>query len=67
LVEKAIQDLPSDQRVILILRDIEGLSYEDIAESLGIELGTVRSRLHRARLQIKNKVRCLFPAGVLET
>lgn len=65
LVEKAIQDLPSDQRVILILRDIEGLSYEDIAESLGIELGTVRSRLHRARLQIKNK--CLFPAGVLET
>jgi RNA polymerase sigma-70 factor (ECF subfamily) len=67
LVENAIQELPSDQRVVLILRDVEGLSYEDIAESLGIELGTVRSRLHRARLQIKNKIRCFFPAGVLET
>jgi RNA polymerase sigma-70 factor (ECF subfamily) len=67
LVERAIRELPSDQRVVLLLRDIEGLSYEDIAESLGIELGTVRSRLHRARLQIKNKIRCLFPAGVLET
>jgi RNA polymerase sigma-70 factor (ECF subfamily) len=66
MIEKAIQELPYEQRMVLILRDIEGLTYEDIAESLGIELGTVRSRLHRARLQIKNKIRCLFPAGVLE-
>ncbi|MGH7831903.1 MAG: sigma factor-like helix-turn-helix DNA-binding protein [Candidatus Binatia bacterium] len=39
------------------MRDIEGLSYEAIADSLGIELGTVRSRLHRARLGVRARVK----------
>jgi len=52
-LERAIQELPREQRMVLILRDIEGLSYEDIADSLSLELGTVRSRLHRARLAVQ--------------
>lgn len=57
LLEKAIAGLPEERRMVLILRDIEGLSYEEIAESLGLELGTVRSRLHRARLDIQSKIK----------
>ena len=60
LLEKAIQSLPEEQRVVLILRDIEGLSYEEIADSLRLELGTVRSRLHRARLQVQARIREKF-------
>ncbi len=59
-LEKAIQALPQEQRMVLILRDIEGLSYEEIADSLGLELGTVRSRLHRARLEVQASVREVF-------
>jgi RNA polymerase sigma factor (sigma-70 family) len=59
-LEKAIQSLPREQRLVLILRDIEGLSYEEIASSLVLELGTVRSRLHRARLQIQERLRNVF-------
>jgi RNA polymerase sigma-70 factor, ECF subfamily len=39
-----------------VLRDLEGLSYEEIATALGLELNTVRSRLHRARLELKDKL-----------
>jgi len=59
-LERAIQALPQEQRIVLILRDVEGLSYEAIAESLGWELGTVRSRLHRARMAIQAKMREVF-------
>ena len=48
-VRRAIAHLPEDQRQILILRDMEGLSYETIAQALSLEIGTVKSRLHRAR------------------
>lgn len=60
VLEKTIQSLPEEQRIVLILRDIEGLSYEGIAASLGLELGTVRSRLHRARLQVQASIREKF-------
>jgi len=40
----------------VVLRDIEGLSYEEIAETLRISLGTVKSRLWRGRLELKNKL-----------
>lgn len=59
-LEKSIQSLPEEQRIVLILRDIEGLSYEAIADALGLELGTVRSRLHRARLQIQARIKEKF-------
>jgi RNA polymerase sigma-70 factor (ECF subfamily) len=59
-LEKAIHALPRDQRVVLILRDIEGLSYEAIADCLDLPLGTVRSRLHRARQDAQEKLKRLF-------
>jgi RNA polymerase sigma-70 factor (ECF subfamily) len=48
-VAKAIADLPDDFRTVVILCDIEGLTYEEIAEFVKVPLGTVRSRLHRGR------------------
>jgi RNA polymerase sigma-70 factor (ECF subfamily) len=52
----AIAELPDERRLVLVLRDLEGLSYEQIAEALALDPGTVRSRLHRARMQLKEKL-----------
>lgn len=60
-LHRAIADLAEDRRVVVILRDLEGLSYEEIATVLGIELGTVRSRLHRARMDLKDKMERFLP------
>jgi RNA polymerase sigma-70 factor (ECF subfamily) len=57
----AIAALPEDRRLVVILRDLEGLAYEEIAEVLGVELNTVRSRLHRARLDLKAKLERWLP------
>lgn len=48
-VSKAIAELPEDFRTVIILNDIEGFTYEEIADFVDIPVGTVRSRLHRAR------------------
>jgi len=56
IVQDALQQLTEDHRAILVLRDIQGLTYEEIAEALGLELGTVRSRLHRARMEMKARL-----------
>jgi RNA polymerase sigma-70 factor (ECF subfamily) len=56
IVQAELRSLTPDHRLILILRDIQGLSYEEIAEALRLELGTVRSRLHRARLEMKARL-----------
>ena len=50
----AIEKLPDDHRMILILRDMQGLTYEELAEVLNITLGTVKSRLSRARAALKS-------------
>lgn len=52
-VSEALDHLPEEYRTILILREIEGYCYETIAEILELPVGTVRSRLHRARLQLR--------------
>jgi len=49
LVAEGVQTLPDGQREVLLLREVDGLSYEEIAESMGISKGTVMSRLHYAR------------------
>lgn len=53
-IEAALARLPEEFRVAVVLCDIEGLSYEEIASVLGIKLGTVRSRIHRGRTQLRD-------------
>ncbi len=55
-VAGAIADLPEEFRTVLILCDIEGLTYEETAEFVDIPLGTVRSRLHRARKILRTRL-----------
>ena len=52
----AVDSLPAASREIVVMRDINGMSYNEIAEALHIELGTVRSRLARARIRLRNKL-----------
>src|SRR6218665_2205790 len=59
-VNAAVQDLPEDLRQAVVLREIEGLSYEEIAAAMGCPIGTVRSRIFRAREAISAKVRPLL-------
>lgn len=56
----AIATIPEKYRLALVLRDIEGLAYEEIAEVLGIPGGTVRSRINRARSMLKRKLQPLL-------
>ena len=53
----ALDALPFDQRAVIVLREIDGLSYEEIAESLAVAVGTVKSRLARARQQLRELLR----------
>jgi len=57
---RAIATIPEKYRLSLVLRDIEGLAYEDIAVVLGIPGGTVRSRINRARSMLKRKIQPLL-------
>lgn len=50
----AIAKLSGEHRTVLVLKDLDGLKYEEIAEVMGVPIGTVRSRLHRARLELKS-------------
>lgn len=62
-VNAAMEKLPEDLRMALTLREIEGLSYEEIAETMGCPIGTVRSRIFRARDAIADKLRPLLDTG----
>lgn len=64
-VQTALDALPPDFRAAVVLCDIEGLSYEEIASTLGVKLGTVRSRIHRGRAQLREALvhRSPRPAG----
>ncbi len=53
LIQRGLQELSLDQRTVIVLCDIEGLSYEEIAEATQTTLGTVRSRLSRARARLR--------------
>lgn len=55
-LQEVLNTLPIEFRIVLILRDVQGLSYEEIANSLHIPLGTVKSRLNRARHLVRDKL-----------
>lgn len=55
-LQRAIAELSEERRIVVVLRDLEGVSYEEIARVLDLPLGTVRSRLHRARADLKDKL-----------
>src|SRR5262249_36148918 len=55
-VERAIDSLPPDYKGVIILRDVHGLAYQEIAEATGLTLEAVKTRLHRARLMLRRKL-----------
>jgi RNA polymerase sigma-70 factor (ECF subfamily) len=57
LIQKAIDSLPVKQKVVIILSDIQGLSYDEIGRITGMKSGTIKSRLSRARLGLREKLR----------
>ncbi|HET6627385.1 MAG TPA: RNA polymerase sigma factor SigE [Nocardioidaceae bacterium] len=61
-VEAALADLPPDFRAAVVLCDIEGLSYDEIADVLDLKLGTVRSRIHRGRTMLRKSLAHRAPA-----
>ncbi len=63
-VNAAIEDLPADLRTAIVLRELEGLSYEEIAASMDCPVGTVRSRIFRAREAIDARLREVFEGGL---
>ena len=63
-IQAALDGLPPDFRAVVVLCDIEGLSYEGISEMLGVKLGTVRSRIHRGRAQLRRALAHRDPAAV---
>ena len=66
-IQAALKALAPEYRAAVILCDIEGLSYEEIAAALGIKLGTVRSRIHRGRAQLRTALEHRRPRHLGET
>jgi len=62
-VQQALLELPDDLRVAVLLYDIEGQSYQDVAQVLGIPEGTVKSRIHRARNALRDQLRSYVDAA----
>ena len=63
-VNGAMAELPEDLKTAIVLREIDGLSYEEIAAAMDCPVGTVRSRIFRAREAIDKKLRPIFDAGL---
>lgn len=64
IVNSAIEALPEDLRTAIVLRELEGMSYEEIAQSMECPVGTVRSRIFRAREAIDRRLREVFDGGL---
>ena len=64
-VQAALDALPPDFRAAVVLCDLEGLSYEEIAEVLDVKIGTVRSRIHRGRSQLREALAHRAPASAV--
>lgn len=63
LLRDALATLPADQSEIVILREVHGVNYQTLAERLGVPVGTVRSRLHRARAALRLGLATAVPGG----
>jgi RNA polymerase sigma-70 factor, ECF subfamily len=66
-VNRAIDDLPEDLRTAIVLRELDGLSYEEIASAMDCPVGTVRSRIFRAREAIDKQLSAVFEGGLGRT
>jgi len=55
-IERWLLRLPVHQRIAVVMRDVEGMSYEDIAEAMQVSLGTVKSRIARGREELKRRL-----------
>lgn len=60
LMDEAISKLPPDYKIVFLLRDVEGLSTQETADTLGLTVPAVKSRLHRARLFLRNELKPYF-------
>ena len=65
LVQQALGELSDELREAIVLKEVEQMSYEEIAEVVGIPLGTVRSRIHRARMELRQKLAAFIEAEVI--
>jgi len=63
VLEQAIDALPPDYKAVVVLRDVEGLSNQEVAEILGATVLAVKSRLHRARLALRERLAAYLEAG----
>ena len=62
MLSAAIEELPAEYRTVVVLRDVEGLSNTEVAEALGVTVGTVKSRAHRARLFLRKRLAAVMTA-----
>ena len=65
LVQQALAELSEEFRTALVLKEMDGMSYEEIADAVDVPLGTVRSRIHRARLELRDKLSVLLRSEVI--
>ena len=63
LIQAALNALADDHRAVVVMKEFDGLRYEEIAAILGVPVGTVRSRLHRARLELRERLKGVVPEG----
>jgi RNA polymerase sigma-70 factor (ECF subfamily) len=60
LVQRALDSLAPDHRTVVVMKEFDGLRYDEIGAMLGVPIGTVRSRLHRARSELRDRLRGLI-------
>ena len=63
LIQSALDALADDHRAVVVMKEFDGLRYEEIATILGVPVGTVRSRLHRARLDLRERLQGVVEEG----
>jgi len=67
VLSTAIEELPADYRAVVVLRDVEGFSHREIAESLGLTVVNVKMRVHRARLFLRKRLAAHFSLAGVES